>query len=842
MVGRPPDLTCWAGLCWPRGAGYVRATRSVYHIVCSGSSENLGPFQGAAVLYETVHPSRLEYFFESASDGTSADSIALLNNNKYMVRSRELNTWRSSNRVKPWCRCDSEALLSSNVATAVSDGQKLSAIDDLEMDIASGATNNHHTIVCGNSHMLASADLKTVFWSDSSWLDYHGLVSGDSTADSGAVVSEDLYAVLGNEYYVEIRDSLVVEVHRDAFLATATDEDSISSALFYGLVTVSKSGAASGSVCGPGAAAALLVGVESTSVNRSAANSEGRAIFESAPAFHSGHEATAYATNSTKAPVDGLSAVPESIATSESKSCLEDASEAETTSESACGLAAIPELLAAWDSVYTLMAVAESGPKLMSKSLSASESRAAFDSICGLKTSYYLAAASGPFYTSTAAFGPMALSESKYGATAASEYLAVAALDSAGWPAVDFVAVQATESVGSSAAALMETAASELIVMAIAAPNLVLVFAEVQIAIRSQFTYELLRGFQVRVVSESVELDNLSNRGSRFVAVLVLNIFNVPSRWMNFYRDIELLLYRRAKMLPLPPLSFERQQTLTGLFETVLFFELFCRLLVINFNRFFLCSSVTSHPFQSVVFETVWSCFAGLLPYWSSICRALQFVQLGLLGIFIFAPEKDARVRCILHLAFFLLAEKMSPQRYRFGQQSPKLSENPEASSGLSRLKRLCVILSKHVRDSTPFTHLKCILKWVKWVHPWLTRILFSEEFQVVSSRLVCFGTCRALCSSDNESDHRQWSRMSRVSPDIEVIVKSIAVLQTWACRDDTASAHDVLFAIELAKERSMLNLLPGLYGSRTTILRDVNTELSAARPGSPARQGAGHE
>ena len=135
------------------------------------------------------------------------------------------------------------------------------------------------------------------------------------------------------------------------------------------------------------------------------------------------------------------------------------------------------------------------------------------------------------------------LHESKYGATAASEYLAVAALDSAGWPAVDFVAVQATESVGSSAAALMETAASELIVMAIAAPNLVLVFAAVQIAIRSQFTYELLRGFQVRVVSESVELDNLSNRGSRFVAVLVLNIFNVPSRWMNFYRDIELLLY-----------------------------------------------------------------------------------------------------------------------------------------------------------------------------------------------------------------------------------------------------------------------------------------------------------
>ena len=53
---------------------------------------------------------------------------------------------------------------------------------------------------------------------------------------------------------------------------------------------------------------------------------------------------------------------------------------------------------------------------------------------------------------------------------------------------------------------------------------------------------------------------------------------------------------------------------------------------------------------------------------------------------------------------------------------------------------------------------------------------------------------------------------------------------------------YDVLFAIELAKERSMLNLLPGLYGSRTTILRDVNTELSAARPGSPARQGAGHE
>ena len=318
------------------------------------------------MLYETVHPSRLEYFFESASDGTSADSIALLNNNKYMVRSRELNTWRSSNRVKPWCRCDSEALLSSNVATAVSDGQKLSAIDDLEMDIASGATNNHHTIVCGNSHMLASADLKTVFWSDSSWLDYHGLVSGDSTADSGAVVSEDLYAVLGNEYYVEIRDSLVVEVHRDAFLATTTDDDSISSDLFYGLVTVSKSGAASGSVCGPGAAAALLVGVESTSVNRSAANSEGRAIFESAPAFKSGHEATAYATNSTtqaNEPVDGLTAVPESIATSESKSCLVDASEAEATSESACGLAALPELLAACDSVYTMMAVAETGPK-----------------------------------------------------------------------------------------------------------------------------------------------------------------------------------------------------------------------------------------------------------------------------------------------------------------------------------------------------------------------------------------------------------------------------------------------------------------------------------------------
>ena len=83
---------------------------------------------------------------------------------------------------------------------------------------------------------------------------------------------------------------------------------------------------------------------------------------------------------------------------------------------------------------------------------------------------------------------------------------------------------------------------------------------------------------------------------------------------------------------------------------------------------------------------------------------------------------------------------------------------------------------------------------------------------------------------------------MSRVSPDIEVIVKSIAVLQTWACRDDTASAQDVLFAIELAKERSMLNLLPGLYGSRTTILRYVNKEPSAARPGSPARQGAGHE
>ena len=73
----------------------------------------------------------------------------------------------------------------------------------------------------------------------------------------------------------------------------------------------------------------------------------------------------------------------------------------------------------------------------------------------------------------------MALSESKYGATAASEYLAVAALDSAGWPAVDFVAVQATESVGSSAAALMETTASESIEMAIAAPNLGLVFAAV---------------------------------------------------------------------------------------------------------------------------------------------------------------------------------------------------------------------------------------------------------------------------------------------------------------------------------------------------------------------------
>ena len=88
--------------------------------------------------------------------------------------------------------------------------------------------------------------------------------------------------------------------------------------------------------------------------------------------------------------------------------------------------------------------------------------------------------------------------------------------------AVDFVAVQATESVCSSAAALavMKTAASELIyVLARAAPNLVIVFAPVHIAIRSQFTYELLRWF--RVVSESVELDNLSNCWSLLVAVLV---------------------------------------------------------------------------------------------------------------------------------------------------------------------------------------------------------------------------------------------------------------------------------------------------------------------------------
>ena len=113
----------------------------------------------------------VKYFFESALDGTSAHSIALLNS-KYMVSSRELHAWSSSNRVKTCCCCDSEALVSSNVATAVSDGLEIRAIDDLEMDVARGATNKHHTIVCGNSHMLASADLEAVFWSDSSLLEY----------------------------------------------------------------------------------------------------------------------------------------------------------------------------------------------------------------------------------------------------------------------------------------------------------------------------------------------------------------------------------------------------------------------------------------------------------------------------------------------------------------------------------------------------------------------------------------------------------------------------------------------------------------------------------------------
>ena len=41
------------------GLGYIGVTRSVYHIVCLGSTGNLGPFQGAAVMYATVHSSEV---------------------------------------------------------------------------------------------------------------------------------------------------------------------------------------------------------------------------------------------------------------------------------------------------------------------------------------------------------------------------------------------------------------------------------------------------------------------------------------------------------------------------------------------------------------------------------------------------------------------------------------------------------------------------------------------------------------------------------------------------------------------------------------------------------------
>ena len=62
----------------------------MYHIFQLGLTGDSGSFLGASVVYATVHSRCMKYFFESALDGTSADSIALLSSSKYMVNTEQL--------------------------------------------------------------------------------------------------------------------------------------------------------------------------------------------------------------------------------------------------------------------------------------------------------------------------------------------------------------------------------------------------------------------------------------------------------------------------------------------------------------------------------------------------------------------------------------------------------------------------------------------------------------------------------------------------------------------------------------------------------------------------------